>query len=286
VNRLLICLLTALMTVPAPAAAKRVRKDIPYSDAGGDRTRLDIYAPGGDKNHPVVIWIHGGAWQFGDKTHVQSKPKAFNERGYVFVSVSYRFHPAVTYREQAGDIAKAICWVHNHAKDYGGDPGRIFLVGHSAGAHLAALVGTDDRYLECEGLKLSDLAGVILLDGAAYDIPRQIRQVPLPRMKVMYTNVFTDDEATKKDASPIAHVARGKGIPPFLVMHVARRRDSKAQSEGLAIKLREVGVEATVVPVEGKTHLTINRELGQPDDLPTRAVFEFLREHCDGAGTR
>ena len=108
----------------------------------------------------------------------------------------------------------------------------------------------------------------------------------LPRLKAMYTTVFTEDEAEQKDASPITHVARGKGIPPFLILHVASRRDSKAQSEGLAAKLRAAGVGAKVVPAEGKTHATINRELGEPDDRPTREVFEFLRSQSGKPGTR
>src|SRR3954462_11457263 len=226
-------LIATLVTAPALAAeGGRVQKDIAYSEAGGDRTRLDVYAPADGNGHPVVIWIHGGAWQDGDKAHVQAKPGAFNERGYNLVSLNYRFHPAVTFKEQAGDIARAIRWVHDHAGDYGGDPTRVFLMGHSAGAHLAALVGTDGRYLEEAGLKLSDLSGVVLLDGAGYDIPRQVRQAVLPRMKAMYTGVFTEDEATQRDASPITHVARGKGIPPFLILHVASRRDSKASRRG------------------------------------------------------
>jgi acetyl esterase/lipase len=234
----------------------------------------------------VVIWVHGGAWQFGDKAHVHSKPNAFNERGYLLVSVNYRLHPAVTYREPAEDIAQAIRWVKDHAREHGGDPGRVFLMGHSAGAHLAALVGTDGRYLAKVGLKLSDLSGVVLLDGAGYDIRRQIHQAWLPRMKSLYTNVFTEDEATQRDASPVMHVARGKGIPPFLIVHVASRRDSKVQSEGLAATLWEAGAEARVVPAEGKTHVTINRELGEPDDAPTGAVFEFLGGCCEETCTR
>jgi acetyl esterase/lipase len=157
---------------------------------------------------------------------------AFNANAYVLVSVNYRFHPAVSYREQAGDIARVLRWVHDHARDFGGDPGRIFLMGHSAGAHLAALVATDGRYLERAGLKLADLSGVILLDGAGFDIPRQVRQSMLPRNRNLYTTVFTQDEATQRDASPITHVARDKGIPPFLILQVASRPDSKAQSEG------------------------------------------------------
>jgi acetyl esterase/lipase len=283
----LLCLLLSLTSVPTLAVGgAKVRKDIAYSDAGGNRTSLDVYAPGEGEDHPVVIWVHGGAWQIGDKRLVQAKPTAFNEQGYVLVSVNYRLHPAVTYKEQAGDIAQAIRWAKDHSGEHGGDPGRIFLMGHSAGAHLAALVGTDGRYLKEAGLKLSDLSGVILLDGAGYDIPRQIRQAMLPRLRAMYTNVFTEDEATQRDASPVTHVARGKGIPPFLILHVASRRDSKAQSEGLAARLREAGVEAKVVPAEGKTHATINRELGEPDDAPTGVVFEFLRGRCAETGTR
>jgi acetyl esterase/lipase len=118
--------------------------------------------------------------------------------------------------------------------------------------------------------------GVILLDGAGYDIPRQIELTPLPRLKEIYTTVFSEDEAKQKDASPITHVAKGKRIPPFLIFHVARRRDSREQSESLSEKLREAGAEAKVVPAEGKTHATINRELGQADDAPTKEVFEFL----------
>jgi acetyl esterase/lipase len=233
----------------------------------------------------VVVWVHGGAWRFGDKAHVHAKPGAFNEQGYVLVSINYRFHPAVTYKEQAGDVPRAIRWVKDHAGEHGGDPGRIFLMGHSAGAHLAALVGTDGRSLEKLGSKLSDLSGVILLDRAGYDIPRQIQEAWLPRMRALYTGVFTEDEATQKDASPVTHVARGKGIPPFLILHVASRRDSQAQSEGLAARLWEAGVGAKGVPAERKTHATINRELGEPDDAPTREVFEFLRGRCAETGT-
>ena len=129
----------------------RVVQNIAYSEAGGSRTRLDVYAPGEGKDHAVIIWVHGEAWQIGDKRLVQAKPKALNAHGYILVSVNYRFYPTVTYKEQAGDIVKAIRWVKDHAREHGGDPGRIFLMGHSAGAYLAALVATDGRCLEKPG---------------------------------------------------------------------------------------------------------------------------------------
>src|SRR4051812_44585398 len=221
-RRLVPLLIATLASVPAPAnEGDRVQKDIPYSQAGGDRTRLDVHAPGDGKARPVVVWVHGGAWQFGDKAHVQAKPGAFHERGYVLVSVNYRFHPAVTYKEQAGDIAQAVRWVHDHAGEFGGDPGRLFLMGHSSGAHLAALVGTDDRYLKEAGLKLGDLAGVVLLDGAAYDIPGQVRQASPPR-----DEGDVHDGLHRRRADPEGRLAghprrQGQGHPA--VPHPARR---------------------------------------------------------------
>jgi acetyl esterase/lipase len=285
--RVFLWLLCAALILPVRASAgTKVVRDIAYADPGGERHQLDVYSPSNGDNHAIVLWIHGGAWRFGDKAHVQSKPRAFNDRGYVFVSVNYRFHPSVTYADQATDIARAIRWVHDHAEIHGGDPTRIFLMGHSAGAHLAALVATDNRYLEQAGLQLSNLSGIILLDGAGYDIPRQVRETAVPRVKALYTTVFTEHAAKQKEASPIHHVTKGKAIPPFLIFHVAHLRDARSQSGALAAKLRDAGVEAKLYPAEGKTHASINREVGQPDDPPTEAVFQFLGARCQTPSPR
>jgi acetyl esterase/lipase len=199
------------------------------------------------------------------------------DRGFIFVATNYRFVPDVTVEEQAGDIAKAIRWIHDHAQDYGGSPDSIFIAGHSAGAHLAALVCTDERYLKHAGLSLANIKGCIPVDTAAYDVPRRI-QLSLLRGKRFYTNVFTEDEGKQKAVSPIAHVSKGKSIPPFLILHVADRPGAKVQSEAFAKALRASGVDATVFAAEDKTHMTINSELGQPDDPPTKALIGFLAQ--------
>ena len=174
-----------------------------------------------------------------------------------------------------GDIAKAIRWVHDHAKDYGGDPNSIFVMGHSAGAHLAALVCTDDSYFKAEKLSFADHQGLRARGhrclrhpqagrrrrcGEGWDVHRHVRQ----------------GRSEQKELSPVNHIAKGKSIPPFLILYVADRPDSKAQSSWFAEKLKEAGVSAKVVAAEGKTHGTINSELGVPDDKPTKALFEFL----------
>jgi len=259
------------------ADAMKVQRNIAYVEKGHQRHRLDVYAPTSGKDHPVALWIHGGGWRKGDKTGVQSKPEAFVEQGLVFVSVNYRFVPDVSVAEMAGDIAKAIQWVHGHAGQYGGSPETIFVMGHSAGAHLAALVCTDDRYLKAEGLSLANVTGCVPVDTAVYDVPNQVKSIG-PLRKTTYTAVFGEDEKSQQKLSPIAYVAEGKGIPSFLILHVAGRADSTARSRAFADALKQVGVRAKVFAAEGKNHGTINRELGLPNDPPTRALFEFIEE--------
>src|SRR5688572_4478710 len=122
------------------AHAQTIKKDIPYADAPDDPKRtLDVYAPADAKNLPVVFWIHGGGWQTGDKSDVQQKPQLFMDAGFVFVSINYRLLPAVDMGTLTRDVAKAFRWVVDHAAEYGGDPTRVLVGGHSAGAQLAAL---------------------------------------------------------------------------------------------------------------------------------------------------
>jgi arylformamidase len=258
------------------AAEPRLHRDLAYAGTENPRQRLDVYAVADGKNRPVVVWIHGGGWKAGDKARMQEKPRAFVEHGYVFVSINYRLMPEVTVKEMTGDVAKAIRWVREHAREYGGDPDAIVVAGHSAGAHLAALVCTDERYLKAEGVPLSAVKACIPVDTAMYDVPKRIEEGG-PRGLEMAKSLFGATPEEHRDHSPAAHVAAGKHVPAFLILHVADRADSKAQSEQFAEALRSAGITAEVVAGEGKTHGTINMELGQPGDKPTEAVFAFLK---------
>src|SRR5438094_838931 len=115
-----------------PASVKlSVRRDIPYAEPADPRQKVDIYAPEGAKNLPVVFWIHGGGWQTGDRTSVQIKPQALMDKGFVFVSTNYRLLPHVDMGTIVRDIAKSIHWVHDHITEYGGDPQSLLIMGHS-----------------------------------------------------------------------------------------------------------------------------------------------------------
>ena len=265
------------------AYAQDVKTNIPYADPADERQVLDVYAPRDAKNLPVVFWIHGGGWQTGDKTSVQIKPAFFVDKGFVFVSTNYRLLPSVDMETIIRDIAKSVRWVHDHIKEYGGDPQRLFIMGHSAGAQLAALVSIDDRYLEAEGLSLAIIKGCVPVDGDTFDVPAIIETAEtrrrvhgLPQPKFGHREKFGNDPAKHRDFSAVTHVASGKGIPPFLILHVADHPDTTAQAQRLAGALKDAGVPVTIFGGRETTHNKINADLGLPDDPVTKALAEFV----------
>jgi acetyl esterase/lipase len=281
VKRFLLLLITiALMT---EAQAQEVKRNIPYASPAHERQVLDVYSPSHAKNLPVVFWIHGGGWQTGDKTSVQIKPQAFMDKGFVFVSTNYRLLPQVDMGTIVRDIALSIHWVHDHIAEYGGDPQRLFIMGHSAGAQLAALVCTDDRYLKSEELSLAIIKGCVPVDGDTYDVPAIIETAETrrrvhgqPQAKFGHREKFGNDPAMHRDLSAVTHVARNKGIPPFLIMHVADHPDNSAQAQRFANVLKDAGVTVRVYGAQESNHNKINAEIGVPDNAGTKAVFEFL----------
>ena len=278
----LLCLLLTFVLL-SEAEAQDVKRNIPYADPANERRELDIYSPHGAKNLPVVFWIHGGGWETGDKASVQIKPQAFLDKGFVFVSTNYRLLPDVDMATIVGDVAKSIHWVHDHIVEHGGDPERLFVMGHSAGAQLAALVSVDDRYLKAEGLSLGIIKGCVPVDGDTYDVPAIIeteetrrRVHELPPAKFGHREKFGNDPTKHRDFSAVTHVAKDKGIPPFLLPYVADHPYTSAQAQRLGNVLKEAGVAVTAFGAKETTHNKINADLGLPDDPATKALFEFV----------
>ncbi len=275
--------LVIAVAVLAEAQAQDVKRNIPYANPAHERQVLDVYSPPNAKNLPVVFWIHGGGWQTGDKTSVQIKPKFFVDNGFVFVSTNYRLLPNVDMGTIIRDIAKSIRWVHDHIAEYGGDPNRLFVMGHSAGAQLAALVCTDDRYLKSEGLSLAIIKGCVPVDGDTYDVPAIIetaearwRAHGLPKAKFGHREKFGNDPAKHRDYSAVTHVAKDKGIPPFLIIYVSGHPDTTAQAQRFGNVLKEAGVPVTLYGGRDTTHNKINADLGLAEDPGTKALSEFL----------
>lgn len=273
------------------AWAQNVVSDVAYVQNGHERHKLDIYTPETPPTEslPVMFWIHGGGWQVGDKSDVGLKPKAMTERGFVFVSTNYRLLPEVTMQELIGDVAKSLGWVHKNIAQYGGDPQRIFVGGHSAGAQLAALICIDERYIEKEGASLQILKGCVPVDGDTYDIPKIIMTAELRQTLYggkMFTfghrQKFGNDPEKHVDFSAVTHVAADKGIPPFLILYFPGNPDTRAQAKRLEEVLRAADVPAQAYGKRDSNHSRLNNDLGNPDDPATQQLYEFLDSLVNG----
>jgi acetyl esterase/lipase len=240
--------------------------------------KLDYWRPH-KPGSPLVVFVHGGGWKRGDKRHAAGQKAAhFLEQGYGFASINYRLVPDCTVEEQTRDVASSLAYLTKQADSLGFDKTRIVLMGHSAGAHLAALVGTDMGYLKKTGMDPKSLRGVIPLDGACYDVPRQIAE-GAGIMRNTYAEAFGNARAKQLALSPLHHAA-APNAPAFLILHV-QRVDGAAQSRALGEALANAGTKAQVRGFEGfglKGHAEINRRLGDPSYPATPVVDEWLKQ--------
>ena len=239
--------------------------------------RFDLVVPAGPKRAPLLLFVHGGGWSIGDKRMGESvKAAHFTAAGWAYASMNYRLVPQATVEQQAADLASAIAYARAHAAELGLDPDRIVLMGHSAGAHLAALVGTDPRYFAAAGVPMKAVRGVVLLDGAAYDVARQIA-LPGNLVAPMYDAAFGKDPARQRALSPTLHAA-APNVARWLILPIEKRTDSGPQSQQLAAALTKAGARARVVPVPDKSHRALNMGLGEAGDFATGEVDRFLAD--------
>lgn len=238
-----------------------------------ERQRIDFYAPTGrDKGAGLVVFIHGGGWSFGNHSRVQAKPAHFTDQGHAFASVGYRVLPDAPVEDQAADVAAAVKALRARAETLGFDPDRIVLMGHSAGAHLAALVATDPSYA---GEAFEAIRGVVLLDGAGYDVATHMARDDV-QLRRLYDAAFGSDPARQAALSPVTHVG-GPDAPDWLVLYVAERDASRSQSEMLASRLVVAGARAEAISIANTDHGRMNREIGTDAGAQqTSAVDAFL----------
>lgn len=240
--------------------------------------KLDYWRPTA-AGSPLVVFVHGGGWKRGDKNNATGaeKPGHYLGQGYGFASINYRLVPAATVEQQAQDVASALSFLIRQAESLGFDATRVVLMGHSAGAHLSALVGTDMQYLEKADLGPKSLRGVIPLDGACYDVPRQLAEGG-DFMQDTYTQAFGSEKERQIALSPTHHAA-APNAPAFLILHV-QRADGTVQSKALGEALKQAGTSAEVRGFEGRGlqgHSEINRRLGDPAYPATPVVDAWLK---------
>ncbi len=227
---------------------------------------------------PLIVFVHGGGWTRGTRDNATGRAKIvhFTARGYAFATIGYRLVPAARVEDQAADLAHALACLMAQAGTLGFDPRRVLLMGHSAGAQIAALVGTDPRWLHEVGLTFDAIAGVIAIDGAAYDVPQQMRDARWP-MAPIYDQAFGPDPDRQRSLSPYWQAA-APNVTNWLLLHV-NRPDGTRQTEALGAALRRAGSTVDIVTLPGaglSGHIAANRSLGDPAYPGTVAVDQWI----------
>ena len=260
-----------------------VRRDIVYREMAGvdvERLRLDLHLPGmrGPHTAPIVLYVHGGGWTAGSKEQRFRLPEVLVRAGFVYASANYRLRPKASVAEMAQSVADAAGWLTRNAGDFGGDPHRLFLIGHSAGAHLVSLLGTNERFLQQAGVQPESLRGVVSLDTAVYDLHQLLADTP----GRIHQAVFGDAEDV--DAiSPWHHVRYDAPHPAFLIFYSEGRPQAVTQAIPFAERLRAAGHAAAVTEAVGRNHRQLNQMLGAEGDRATAQIVRFIRRYADAS---
>ena len=263
---------------PTAAAAENgdsfavvAHRDIDYiagEDYAEHKDKLDIFMPEGAANAPVVVYFHGGALQNGTKAIGEGLAQQLAARGIGLVTANCRLSPRVMHPAHVEDAAAAFAWTKRHIADYGGDPNRVFVSGHSAGAYLAALMALDPQYLAAHRLALSDIRGAIPISPFLFV---EDHDVAPSRPKTAWGT----DEAVWREASVTPYIGSNK--PPMLFIYADGDDDwRREQNQRLAAQLVANGNEAGVIEIENRTHGSVNSMMGEDLDTGMLKVVSFV----------
>lgn len=258
-----------------PRFGVRTVKDIAYvdsPDADPVKHKLDLYLPKDQKDFPVVFFVHGGAWQRGDKTgHLgvyAGLARFLAKHGVGVVVPNYRLSPAVKHPEHIKDVARAFAWTCKNIGKYGGDTSRLFASGHSAGAHLVSLLVTDETHLKDHGLSLRNVAGVISVSGVYY-LPDEL-----------FPSVFGTNPMLRQTAWPLKLIKAG--LPPFLVLYADKDLPGcdREPAEKFCKALKDKGNEVKLMEASDSNHYKILFSMALADDPVANAILLFLQTHA------
>ena len=263
------CSPTSILNALSPSSGVTIRRDLAY--AQGPRHGLDIYQPQAAVNAPVVVFFYGGSWQDGDRASYRFVGAELAANGIVAMIPDYRLYPEVTFPGFIDDAAAAIVWAQRHAAEFSGDPRRIFVMGHSAGAQIAALVTLDPSYLRGNGFDSRGLAGIIGLAG-----PYDFLPIRDPTLKIVF-----GPEAEWPRSQPINYVA--PGAPPMpLAAGTGDNVVDPGNTRRLAARLRSEGDQVEERFYSGVGHAELIGAFARPLDFlaPVRRdVLDFIATH-------
>jgi acetyl esterase/lipase len=272
----LACTLAPKVPAADPPAAE---KDIPYAD-GGDPHKLDLYLPA-NQGFPTVVFVYGGGWHTGSRKSVAPVGEKLRSLGYGCALLSHRLSPQDKFPAQVEDVAAGFAWVKKDIGARGGDPKKVFLMGHSSGAHLALLAAADPKYLAKHGLTPADVRGVVGLSAPVDLAPRpDTKGFGDALLAGRGADVFHRDPAVMRDASPVRHVS--KELPPVLLVvgdHDFPMLEGDAKE--FAAKAKAVGASVDVYIAEGHDHMGVVRGLPKADDAVLARVLAFLKKAAE-----
>ena len=230
--------------------------------------RLDVYAPAGAKNLPVLVWFHGGGLTGGDKASrlTTALCRALAGDGIVVASANYRLSGAVKYPAYVEDAAAAVAWMKGNAARWGGDPARVFIGGHSAGGYLAALLGSDAHFLAEQNLAPPTIAGIVALSGQM-----------TTHFAIRAERGWPEEKIVVDEAAPLGHAS--KNTPPFLLIYGEKDMALRAQENlYFAAALQAAGnPRVKVLEMPGRTHGGTMDKIAQNDDPVRQEINAFLR---------
>jgi acetyl esterase/lipase len=275
----------------ADLAASQVRRDIPYAGPTSTaKQRLNLFIPAptaGRHTVPFVMFVHGGNWDEGDRNFEVGGADVYNNIGRYLAShgigaavISYRLLPEVTWQGQIADVAAAVQWVGAHAREYGGSANCVFVMGHSAGAQLAARVALDPDVRGADGEPMPSICGVIGVSGAGYDLADQ-RTYELSGDLDWYAARFGTVPDWQRSASPIRFVrtASTGRIPPFLLLYAGGEGQAlQRQSQLMHETLLKTGASSSLVVAPGESHSRIVLTLSRDDKTAGPAVVKFVKD--------
>ena len=271
VSRLFIVLLAFCGTfgVTEQVSAYQLTDGIRYSG----NLKLDVYQPDGgrglfSRKKPVVVYVHGGGWVKGDRKRVYKMPEWLTSKGYVFVAMDYRKIPSTTIDGQVRDVTRAVSWVRRNIRRYNGDPNRIVLMGHSAGAHLSALIAAQG--------KAAGLRGIIPNDVQAYDLIAYAAK--RGSIGSMFGTAFTNEPKNWIRWSPSTYARKTKRMPPHLILYSKSQGERRRSiSVGYANLIKGLGTRTEVFHGTRYSHGAIAARLGRPGDAASAAIERFLK---------
>ncbi|KAJ5737753.1 Alpha/beta hydrolase fold-3 [Penicillium malachiteum] len=254
--------------------------DVAYGDE--EAQRVCLWTAKSSKA-PVIIFVHGGSWRSGTYLDSIGSVKVYHllKEGYAFATVNYTLIPSVTVEEQVQEVANSLGFLlKNVARLAHFDPHRVILTGHSSGAHVVTLLGTDTKYLDRAGISIHVVQAVISLDGSNYNIPAEITDSPGPVAQNTIHALGTDLERLRA-MSPTYH-ARAPNAGAFLLLHVQRQGDIR-QAVELATALNAAGTETALYVFEGQGfegHIQMLLRLGDPTYPATVVLDDWLKKHA------